>query len=799
MKNVFLVLISVMSMGLLQGQSFKGVVMDEEGITVPYSNVYVLTLPDSTVVGSDYSDSVGQFRIAAPANQPCFVKLSFFGFENKYSSTYTLKNAQEIDLGNLMLAEDSYQLDAVEISVQKPLLEKTARGFNVNVASSPVMQNGNLREVLEKSPGVQVDESGNISIKGKQGIRVVINGKYTYMSGEQLLRLLEGTPATDVETVEILENPSANYEAEGSAGIINIKMKKDPSLGTKGGVYYRFGYGQVAKHVPAVNFTHRDEKLTVYSNAYHWNKKKWHIANQDWQVETDSDISSFDMDSKRNIHGSGIGAVSGIDYNVTDKNVVGLRVSLHKGRYYSNVPSLTVGSNTLGEEVTTVDAFTEGATDWRSGLANFNWAKEIDSTHRWSFDIDYGGSSSVGWQELDNDFLSNSVLDSTYLVETDRTNAVRTKAGQFDYFSMFKGWDFSTGIRSSWVEVDNSFEFYDDASGSLTLSSDRSQEFSYDQNITGVYAMFAKKLDTNWVVDAGLRVEYNYSKGTSPTLDTSFTRNFINSFPTTSISYTPQGKSSYTLTLGRRIHRPKYYKLNPFAYPVNQYSYNRGNPLLLPELRGVLNFTYGLKNKYFLTAEVTQVKNAMLEAIEQDESTGRKFNFTDNLDRTYNYSLNAVVPVEIRKWWNFNFNGTLYHFAVNSSSTEGVVSKQITTYNLKWQNIIKLPRKFKFEFSGYYTSSQYWNLWFVEPVYQMDAGISKNFNGINVVVSYNDFLNIRESHGGYYQGAIDLDNYYKAETRVFSASVYVPLGNYEVKNARRRKTASQDVNGLDGN
>ncbi len=798
-RRFFLSIISTIICGAVSAQSFKGKVVDQDGVGIPYASVYVLTLPDSASFSSDYSDSLGNFNIEAPANIACFLKAGFFGFENAMSEARTLKMGQVIDLGSFPLGRSSIELDAVEISVQKPLLEKTARGFNVNVASSPVMQNGNLKQVLEKSPGVQIDNNGIISLKGKQGIRVLINGKYTYMSGEQLMQLLEGIPATDVETVEILENPPANYEAEGSGGIINIKMKKDKSLGTKGGAYYRFGHGQVSKHVGAINFTHRGPKFTLYSNSYHWNNKKWHLADQDWSVDTDSDISEFDMDSKRNIHSSGWGTITGADYDISDKHVLGVRVRLHNGGYAANTPSITVGRNDLGLEETTVDAFNDGGTDWHSNMANVNWAKEIDSIHRWSVDADFGRSGSTRWQTSTNDFLSGGVLDSNSEIQTAGMNAVHINAGQFDYYSMFKGWDFSTGVRGSWVTVNNSFDFYDVEDDVQNLNTDQSQEFSYDQSITGAYAMFAKKLDTNWSVDAGLRVEYNYSKGTSPTLDTSFTRNFINTFPTAAISYAPMGKSSYCVTLGRRIHRPKYYKLNPFETPVNQYSYDRGNPLLLPELRGVLNFTYGLKNKYFLTAEVTQVKNAMLSAIEQDESTGRKYSYTDNLDRTYNYSLNAVVPVEIRKWWNFNFNGTLYHFNVNSGSSEGVVSKSITTYNLKWQNVVKLPKDYKFEFSGYYTSSQLWNLWFVEPVYQMDIGLSKNFNGINVVLSYNDFLNIRESHGGYYQGAIDLDNYYKAETRVFSASVYLPLGNYQVKNARRRKTASQDVDGLDGN
>lgn len=615
------------------------------------------------------------------------------------------------------------------------------------------------------------------------------------MNIQDLTKLLENTPADEIERIEVYETPPAKFEAAGNAGIINIVRKKGKGLGFKGSLGGNIGHGNWHKFSPWVYANYRTKKINTYGSSWYYNSKYDHRGTGDMFLTIDGNESSFFNSSRRFSNTEGSGARAGLDYFIGKKNTIGYLGMLYAGESNGDEPSTVTVTGPAEDNYDFIDANQEFTYGWHGQTHNVNFKRDIGKGQTLNLDADFIKRGNYNYTSTLNEyFKKDAALTPNFFKQESKTD-VTIQVAKLDYEkTIFKGWALETGAKSSWVKTENDFKVYTGTGKDDAIEDqNQSNQFHYSEAIYSGYGVLAKKWDKKWSIDFGVRVEHTNSKGYSPTIDSTFTRSYISAFPNVSLSYEIPKKYSLSAAATRRIRRPSYHQLNPFTTQSNQFNYSTGNPFLKPQYTDKINLSWGIKNKVFFTWSASQTLGRMTGVIEQIDSLERQIHTTQNLDDFYNLSFHTTIPIKPAKWWTVNMNGTLYHNKLESNFEFGNFGYDLTSFNLKMQQFISLPKKWKLELSGFYNYGSYWNIYFVEPHYKLDFGISKKYEKLRFALAVKDFLNIREGNGGVFQNNIKMPTTYKPESRIVKLNINYTFGNQGVKKERKRKTGAEDV------
>ena len=791
MKSLLITLL-VLSSNILFSQKVTGVIISDN-TPIEYANVLLYQSKDSSFVGAGLSDTSGYFSINLPSKSVgYYIDIQVIGYEKHISESFK----ENKSFGKINIKTDENQtLDAVNIKISKPLFEKTGRGMIVNVATSPILSSGNTQDALEKIPGIQVNIDGSLTLKGNENIAIYMDGKPTYMDIKELKQLLENTPANEIEKIEVFETPPAKYEAAGNAGIINIVRKKGKGLGYTGMLGGNIGYGNFHKLSPWLYSNYRTKKINIYGSIWYFNNKSDQYTTEDILMNVENQLSTFYNSGHRISNILGSGSRVGLDYFLSKKNTIGYLGVVYDGKSIGNEPSDIHIEGPAKENYDFIDAIQEFDYGWFGQIHNINFKRDIGKGESLNVDLDFIKRGNYDKTSTSNEyFLKNNPLTPNFFKQNGFTNNL-IGVSKIDYSkTIFKDWSFETGAKASWVETKNDFKaFTGKTRQDATEDLNQSNQFNYNEAIYSGYSILAKKWSKKLKMDAGIRIERTLTKGVSPNIDSTFKNNYTNVFPNISLNYQVTKNHNLSLAFTRRIKRPSYWQLNPFSSQTNQFIYSNGNPMLQPQLTDKLNFSWGIKQSVFFTLSTSQTLGIMTNIIEQIDSLERQIHTVANLDDFYNYNFNTLIPIKIKKWWRLNLNGTLYHNRLVSVVDFGTFGYELTSFNLSLQQFISLPKNWKFELNGNYNHDSYWNIYFVEPYYQLDLGASKKINNLNIVISLKDYLNIRKSYGGVFQNYIIMPNTYKPESRIFRLSLTYKIGQKDVKYERRRKTGSEEI------
>ena len=665
----------------------------------------------------------------------------------------------------------------------------------MNVSSTPILENSSGKEKIEKIPGTKINQDGSISLKGKQNVQIFMDGKPSNMSREDLMRLLANMPASEIEKIEVFEIPPAKYDASGGAGVINVVSKRGSRLGLNGYTGTRVGYGNFHKLSGYSGVNYRNKKFNAFGSGWYYNNMSDHFATADIHMEIDGENSSFLNNFHRISHPIGFGTRGGIDVFLNDKTTLGYIGLFYNGKDDGWEPSTVTVTGPATSNYDFIDAIEDYQYFWSGHTHNINLQSKLRDNETVNIDLDFAmKNSGTDNNNLNSYYKKDSILTPFYIEQKGITNTIFGVV-KIDYEkTIFSDVALETGAKSSWVQTDNDFTSFNGTNTSdLTENLNASNNFKYDEIIISGYASLAKKWGERWTADAGLRIEHTNAIGVSPTTSSNFERNYTNYFPNVALNYSIPTKYNISGAYTRRIDRPKYYQLNPFQTQTNQFNFHQGNPELQPQISDVGSITYGLRDAFFFTLSASHMKGLMNQVINQEEALERQVHITENLDKFKNYSLNAYLPFAIKKGYRGHFNGTLFYNKMSSDLKWGVVGYDILTFSLSMQHVVSLPKKLKLELSGYYNHDSYWNIWFVEPHYQLDFGISKSLGNLKLNLIVKDFLNIREGNGGVFQGDVYMPNTYKPESRMVLLSANYRFGNQKVKESRQRKTGSEDI------
>jgi iron complex outermembrane receptor protein len=747
--------------------SVSGSTADTKNVPFESATISLMKSKDSSIIKIAVSDKAGKFSFTGISFGSYFITTSAVSFAKTNSPVFIIsENNTTIRVGTLILQELPKNLSAVVVTSKKPLIEQKIDRMVVNVDASITNVGSTALEVLEKSPGVTVDKDGNISLKGKSSVMVMIDGKPSYLNGAELANLLGNMNSNQLSQIEIMTNPSAKYDAAGNAGVINIKTKKSIAQGFNGSVTLSYGQGVYPKTNNSIMLNYRTSKINTFLNyGYSLNKGFMNADIQRNFFGTNGEkISELDQQANRINQSQNSNLKLGLDYYINKQTTLGIVTSgfiasqKQDGFTTSYLKDGNTNINFIEKTIRTFD------NTWKNGTVNFNFHSSFDSSKKdiaANFDyLNYDFSGNLNITGLS--YNPNLILQaSNYLKKLPRL-AIDIYSGRLDYAQTLNdGIKLETGIKSSLVKTNN-------------------KALNYSENINAAYLNLNKKMG-KWMVQAGVRLENtNYKVLQSFLLqkpDSSFSRNYTSLFPTGFINYEMNGNNQFALSFGRRIDRPAYQALNPFIIFIDKYTYLTGNPFLQPQFSTNIELSHSFKNLLTTTINYSVVHDMISEAlIHKDSVIIRK---VGNIGTRYNYGITESATIPFSKWYSATLFANLYQ-----NEYIGVINgypfnaKQLTL-SLNVNNQFSFTNGWSAELSGNYTSrNRNEGQAIILPAGQVSAGIAKQLLNNKASIKFN----IRDIF--YTQNPKEIQNFQDVQstvkisrdTRVFNISFVYRFG-----------------------
>jgi len=782
--------------------NISGVILDESKKPADYVTVVLFKASDSSVVKTAFTDPTGTFSFNVPAKGSYYYKASNMGYKTLKSKTIVLtEENQKIDFGTAQLTASTQNLKEVNVAVTKPLIERKMDKVVMNVSSSSIMSGSTALEVLQKAPGVTVDQNDNISMMGKQGVLIQLDGKQTYMSSADVANLLRNMQSSDIESIELITNPSSKYDAAGNSGIINIKTKKSKNGGTNGSVNGMAGYGKNFRGNAGLSLNHRTQKLNLFGN-YNYGKNERENRIDIDRISNGKTADTYFMQvgsSLRKQNNNNFKA--GLDYFIDKKNTIGVLVN----GYFNHGTEASVNNTLIGPSFQKVDSMLVSNTlqtnKYNNLSYNLNYKSVLDTAgSEISADVDYSRYNGNDGSKYDNDYLfpNGDRIRPIVYTRNNTPSIIDIKAFKVDYnVSLSKTVKLEAGIKSSWVKTDNDLQAEEFVSNSWRNDVNRSNQFIYDENVNAAYTNLNKQFK-NTSVQIGLRVEQTNSKGNLITTNTVVERSYWDFFPTVFVQQTLSKNNQLGFSYSRRIDRPSYDALNPFIYYLDQYTYNKGNPFLNPQYTNNFELSYTFLQKYMLSIGYSRVNDVITEVLLPDTAQKALYQTNANLAKNISYNANLNIPVQITKWWQTNNNLNVFYLSFEAPDLAGNALKTgRTSFQFKTQQTFTIVNGFTAELSGSYESPLDYGTFSIRPRYSIDAGLSKAlFNKkASLKFALSDVFNTYKTNLSSIYSGLTYEVRQKNESQVARLSFTYRFGKNEIKPARRRSTGTEAEQG----
>lgn len=752
--NLFLLSFLLSQFVLAQEGILKGSLLDQEEVTVPFATVAVMKLPDSTVVTGSTTDIDGNFKIKAPKPGDYFLRFSAIGYSSTFSSRFKIEGSNNSrDFGAVTIKEESTMLNEVMIETWRPKVEMKGGNLNVRVEGTPLAAGSSAFEVLSRAPGVLVDQDGNFKLNGKDGVSIMIDDRLTYLSNEELKTLLEGMSAENIESIEVITNPSAKYDAEGSAGILNIHLTKNSLSGLNGSVYAGYEYNRIIGYNAGVNLSYKKGKWNSFFNADLRRSGRYRDQYMTRGFVMDGEKSAFlAQNAKDNRQKLAPSLRLGTDFSIDENNTIGVMADLSYQDLNNDWNSAGVVEDYLNDEYTDIVALNNIGEKFGNGRLNVHYEGKLDTT---------GTSIQANVDYVILSKESNSSFDNTYTSQQtgDKWNEMLFSNSVSDYEILSARLDFSMpvskssnlelGLKASDVVSDSDLNFYIEEEAGRTLDPSRSNQFRYEENIYAAYASFSSKLNDTWSFNAGLRMEETVAKGVSVTMNETKKRDYLEFFPSVSIDQNVSDNYKVNYAFNRRILRPDYDRLNPFIFYIDPYTYVNGNPDLKPQINNAFQVTQTFFKKYNLMLGYDVAENFIGEVPIQDPETNETAFAIRNSESYKSFTATIVAPFQIIPEWNMTNTVVLsdQRYNINVSNTS-VENKQFF-YMLQSTQRFNLPMDLSLELNARYEGPVAYNLYRIESRYGIDLGIKKSFlnDRLNVTLSADDIFKTMQVTG----------------------------------------------------
>jgi iron complex outermembrane receptor protein len=798
LTTVFITL-SLTSFAQQSNNKISGSVTDENTKTIESATITLLKAKDSSIAKITTSDKTGNFTFENISDGKYLISISAVAHETAHSVVFEVNAANTtIKLKTIRLVPQLKSLGTVTVTAKRPLIEQRPGMTVLNVDASPANTGTNALELLGKSPGVSVDNDGNISLKGKQGVLILIDGKPTYMSPADLAAFLKNMQSSNLDQIEIMTNPPAKYDAAGNSGIINIKTKKGNIKGMNGTVNTGYSQSYYSMFNGSANLNYRNNKLNLfggYNGGTYEGYNNLTIARKFY--ENDKTLAgSGDQLSHRHYKGTYQSAKAGMDYYFSKKDVAGFVVNGYFGDNHQPQSTNANVRDATESILYKLRSIANNSSSYNNISANGNYKHTFDSTGReLSADIDYAhynnkSNNNLNTQSFDaNDIKNGNAVNLAGHIPS----TINIYSGKLDYVHPFKnGLKLESGVKTSYVETDNQVTYLRD-NGSGWSQDDRSNHFIYKENINAAYAIFSKKMK-KWDVTAGLRLENTISKGHQLKNDSTFNRNYTNLFPNAGIGFSANDKNQINFSYSRRVARPDYEDLNPFIYFIDSLTYGQGNPYLQPQFTH--NFELSHTYNKFLTTTInyTQTNDIITQILKQDAEKKTTYQTTENLSSMKQFGVSVTANVPVRKWWNMNVYTNVFNNHYKGIYGADPINVQVTSFMGNMTNSFTMSKGWSAEVSGWFRSKGAEGLLIAGNMGAINSAISKQIlkKKGTIKIGVNDILNTQQFHGYAKYSVVDVKVDTYRTSRQFNLNFIYRFGKTNIPSERRKTGGAGD-------
>jgi len=790
-SRVFLmVCISFLSINVLASDMIIGRVTDSKNQPIEFATVALINPKTKELVKGEVCNVKGEFKLDKLKSGAYTLSVSMIGYSKNEKETIVIDATKNrVIEKNIILNETAHQLAEVKVSAKKMFIEQTVDKMVVNPEASITSTNESVYEILKKLPGVTIDNNDNISLKGKEGVKVLIDEKPTYVTADQLAILLKSMQGKNVERIEIMENPPARFDAEGNSGIINIKTKHFKAPGFNGSVNGGLSYSNKLRENGGLDLNMNFGKLNVYGSYSYDDWRGWNSMDGTRRFTSTSMAGQYQLIyNKGDYDGRGHNYTMGADYFIKKNHVVSV---MFRGNFGSNLD--TENSKTsFTDSNRNVDS-TLNTTSTR----NNNWdSKTFNANYKWDIDT-LGTSLSVDADYARFYFHSNSDQSITYFDKSgnllNRNSLLYTKQGEdidiltakIDFVHPFtKTIGFEAGVKSSFVTNNSRID--------MTGYMIQNDNYIYKEAIQAAYVNGNAKFK-NTSLQLGLRLENTNVNGNSVVTNQVDTKSYVQLFPSFFVLQTLNTDNTVNFRYSYRIGRPNYHMLNPFRWMIDPYTYNQGNPELGPQFTHSAGLSHTFKGLFITSIGYNYTKDLFSEVLFQNDVTKTIYQTMKNLSNSTDWNASETFQLEPAKWWRMSGTITGMYKEVNSNLGEAVQFTRFS-YSGNMSNNFTIPFKINMELSGYYSSKQLIGNFTIKPQYSVDLGFQRkvlNDKGV-IRLSVNDIFNTGGSGAYTKYSNLDIDVMNKYDSRKLNISFSYRFGKDNFSTRSNRSTASSE-------
>jgi outer membrane receptor protein involved in Fe transport len=801
---IFILISALFSTPALSQQNGKitGQVTSTDGKSLPFASV-TLQREDGQMFKGTLSDTLGVFAFTAVPNGKYQVKVSIMGFNAHQTKTFLI-HAQNhsIDLGRFSLSEDAVLLNSVTIRAEKRLIEQSIDRTVINVENSILSEGNTALELLERAPGVSVSQDGEISLKGRTGVLVMLNGKNTYLSPKELSTLLKGTNSNSISKIEIMGNPSAKYDAAGNAGIINIQMKKNMGTGFNGAVSVNGGAGRKARYGSGINLNYRMAQLNVYGSydyGYRGETEYLDFVRRFYENGVTGGLwdrrSYQDTKTDEPLHTNNFRV--GIDYELNKRNSIGFLLNGNIGKYTHDSKTNNLLLSQSEQLLSQMSTTNYDQQNWKNLTYNLNYLRKFAKEGRTlTADADFASNRFTSKLNLNTKTLASAdgqpsndisrkgyvpAVTDVYVAKIDYTDPVN------------KTIKLETGLKSSFTSSDNNLRYELLNNGSWEYDSNGSNHFKYDEQIHAGYLNF--NIDfSSFSVQAGLRAEHTQTEGHQITTDSLIKRNYFQLFPSLFINKPLGENHQLQAAFSRRIERPDYGDLNPFRVFRDPLLFYQGNPFLKPEMITAFQISHSFKSKYTTALSYNRTRNVITWISGQIDALNTTFEMPENLSKLVNYGISFTASTSIFPWWTGTHFANVFRNKYSGTGSAGSIDTKATSFSFNSQNTFKTGKGYTTELNGLYNGASVYGISRYKRNYMISAGIQKTVlrDKGTLKLTVNDIFQSRQLREVTQYGNIDMNTHIRLDSRRGILSFSYRFGNQSI-NKKERRTGSEDI------
>lgn len=790
-----------------QSAVLEGQLLESEESPAVFATVAIYQSLDTSLVKATSSDEAGGFRFTDLSPGKYHLRATYVGYENLEVEAFSLSAGEHKQLGKLQFAAGAHELQEIAVTATRSLLEVKADRTIFNVAGTINSAGANAISLLRKAPGVVVGNNDNITVLGRSGVLLYVDGKRLPLDGQELANYLRNLSADQIDRIEIITSPGAKYEAEGNGGIIDIRLKREENLGLNGSLTATYGQGRYSNSNLTATATYRGKRVSVYGNIGRYQYEQYSKA------VFRNTLNGFSLEETENGFNrwAGVYGRLGMDLFLGKKHTLGVLVS---GNDFDQ-PQRSINRNLIASANAQIIDSVLVATNRVASFSkrsqfNLNYRYEGSAGQVINVDADHASFSKDQVRQQANQYFDASETEeySANNIRLQGPTTVVVDGIKLDFEQPLPFGRLSVGGKLSRINSDNTFLMYNGLGIEERLDQLSSSTFDYQESIQAAYVSLNGKVTDKLDYSLGIRTEWTQLEGVIGVFDPSlaeppFTQKYHRWFPNAGLSWNISEKHMLGLRYGRRIARPFYAMLSPFRNQLSPLTFAIGNPMLQPEQINNLELSYTLAQRYHVKLAYGLTIDQITHVTRKDEENPlARYFFSDNSARQRTLSLSLSIPVEVTKWWTTtNSFSALQLTNASPLATGEILDINAFSYSLNHQSTFTLPYALKGEVSGYFNGPgvRGGDIFRAKANWSLDLGLQRKFlrDKLMVRLSVSDVF-FQAGWGGVaeFEGLVsEVDALW--DSRRLNLNVSYTFGNDKVK-SRNRSTGTASETGRAG-